>query len=87
MARNKIQDLRDNLFEVIEKLKDEDENFSIDKAKAIAELAQVIVNSAKVEVDFIRTIEKLNGIVEKPRFFRNDDTPKEISQKLLNEKP
>ena len=54
MARNKIEDLRDHLFEIIEMLKEGD--MELDKAKAIADIAQVIVNSAKVEVDFIKIV-------------------------------
>jgi hypothetical protein len=52
--RNKIEDLRNHLFEVIEMLKDGDKKMDIEKAKMISEVAQVIVNSAKVEVDFMR---------------------------------
>jgi hypothetical protein len=54
MARNKIEDLRDHLFEIIEMLKEGD--MELDKAKAIADIAQVIVNSAKVEVDFRKVV-------------------------------
>ena len=54
MARNKIEDLRDHLFEIIEMLKEDD--MQIDKAKAIADIAQVIVNSAKVEVDMMKVV-------------------------------
>lgn len=54
MARNKIEDLRNHLFETIEMLKDGD--IELDKAKTIAEIAQVIVNSAKIEVDFIKVV-------------------------------
>lgn len=54
MARNKIEDLKDHLFEIIEMLKEND--MELDKAKAIADIAQVIVNSAKVEVDFIKVV-------------------------------
>jgi glutamine synthetase type III len=56
MAKNKITDLRDHLFEVIERLKETDSKESIDleKAKAIADTAQVIINSVKVEVDFMK---------------------------------
>lgn len=53
MARNKIEDLRNHLFEAIEMLKDGE--IEIDKAKAIADISQTIINSAKVEVDFIKT--------------------------------
>lgn len=52
MAKDKIQDLRHHLFETIEMLKDKD--MDIATAKAIAEVGQVIVNTAKVEVSFIR---------------------------------
>jgi hypothetical protein len=52
--RNKIEDLRNHLFETLEKLSDEEQPMDLDRAKTIAEVAQVIVNSAKVEVDCIR---------------------------------
>jgi len=52
MAKDKIQDLRHHLFETIEMLKDGD--IEIDKAKSISEVAQVIINSAKVEVQFLK---------------------------------
>ena len=42
MARNKIEHLRDHLFETIEMLKDGD--MDLDKARTIAEVAQVIIN-------------------------------------------
>jgi hypothetical protein len=55
MARNKINDLRNHLFEVIEMLKDEEQNsMTIEKAKAIVDVSQAIINTAKVEVDYIR---------------------------------
>lgn len=52
--KNKIEDLRNHLFAAIESLNDAEKPMDIERAKAIAEVAQVIVNSAKVEVDFIR---------------------------------
>jgi hypothetical protein len=52
--RNKIEDLRNHLFEVIEMLKDGDKKMDLDKAKTISDVAQVIVNSAKVEVEFMK---------------------------------
>lgn len=55
MAKNKINDLRNHLFEVIEMLKDDDQNsMTIEKAKAIVDVSQAIINTAKVEVDYIR---------------------------------
>lgn len=49
---NSISDLRKHLFETIEALKDK--GMPIDRARAIAEVAQTVINSAKVEVDFMR---------------------------------
>lgn len=55
MARNKITDLRNHLFEVIEMLKDEEANsMTIEKAETIAQVAQVIINTGKLETDYIR---------------------------------
>ena len=54
--RNKIEDLRNHLFATIENLMDEEKPLDLDRAKAIADVAQVIINSAKVEVDFINKV-------------------------------
>ncbi|MDP1586617.1 MAG: hypothetical protein Q8M07_02640 [Prosthecobacter sp.] len=51
--KNKIEDLRDHLFTVIEALQDADNPMEIARAKAIADVAQTIINSAKVEIQFI----------------------------------
>jgi hypothetical protein len=51
--KNKIEDLRNHLFATIEGLLDEKEPLDLDRAKTVAEVAQVIVNSAKVEVDYM----------------------------------
>ena len=52
--KNKIEDLRNHLFETLEALKDKAEPMDIERAKTIGGIAQVIVNSAKVEVDFMK---------------------------------
>ena len=52
--KNKIEDLRNHLFETLEALKDKDNPMDIERAKAVAGVAQVIVNSAKVENDHIK---------------------------------
>lgn len=57
--KNKIDDLRNHLFATIEALSDPDKPMDLDRAKAIADVAQVIINSAKVEVDYIN---KVGGI-------------------------
>jgi hypothetical protein len=65
MKSNKIQDLRSHLFDVIENLKDPNSKMDIDKAKAISDIAQVIINSAKVEVDYMKNVGGLgSGFIE-----------------------
>lgn len=54
-AKNKIDDLRNHLFETLEALKDEDKPMDLDRARAVADVARVIVESAKVEVAFLKT--------------------------------
>ena len=58
MAKNKINDLRDHLFETLEALKDKDNPMDLDRAKVISDVAQTIINSAKVEVDLVRAIDR-----------------------------
>jgi hypothetical protein len=65
MAKNKIVDLRNHLFETIEMLKDGDvetSKMTVDKAKAISNVAQVIINSAKLEIEFMKVSDKMNGL-------------------------
>jgi hypothetical protein len=50
MPRNKIGDLRNHLFETIEALKDLEQPMDIARAKAIADVAQVVINSGKLEL-------------------------------------
>jgi len=69
MAKNKITDLRDHLFETIELLKDEEnKSMTVDKAKAIADISQVIINTAKLEIDFIRATDQMEGLVKTTGF-------------------
>lgn len=54
MPKNKIEDLRNHLFDTIERLLDPDDPMDLDRAETVGKVAQVVVNSAKVEVDFIK---------------------------------
>jgi hypothetical protein len=56
MAKNKITDLRDHLFETLEALKDPDNPMALDRARVISEVAQTIINTAKVEVDLVKAV-------------------------------
>ncbi len=53
--KTKLDDLREHLFETIEQLKDEKKPLDIDRARAISQVADTIIKSAKVEVDFLKT--------------------------------
>lgn len=76
MAKNKIQDLRDHLFETIERLKnpEEDETMTIEKAKAIAEVSREIINTVKVEIDYTKVIDKMVGNHNVSKFIQVEDT-------------
>lgn len=52
--KNKIEDLRNHLFAALEGLADKDNPMELDRAKAIADVGRVIVDSAKAEVDFLK---------------------------------
>jgi hypothetical protein len=49
-----IDDVRAHLFAVLDGLADEEKPMELDRAKAICDAAQTIINSAKVEVDFLK---------------------------------
>ena len=51
MAKN-INDLREHLFAALEGVKSG--TMDIEKAKAISDISQTIINTAKVEVEFIK---------------------------------
>lgn len=51
--KNKLTDLRDHLFATLEALQDPDKPMEVERARAIADVAKVLVDSAKVEVSFI----------------------------------
>lgn len=62
-----IGDLRKLLFETINGIKDG--TMRIERAKSISDLSQVIINSAKVEVDFIKATggkARGSGFMDKP---------------------
>ncbi|WP_110636308.1 hypothetical protein [Salinicola salarius] len=51
--KNRIEDLRNHLFATLEALQDEEKPMEIGRAKAISDVAQTIINTAKVEIDFM----------------------------------
>jgi hypothetical protein len=75
--KNKIEDLRNHLFATLEALQDEEKPMDIDRARAIADVAQVLVNSAKVEVDYIKATGQSHGSGFMPSMA---DDPKRLSR-------
>ena len=67
---NKMTDLRNHLFATLEALQDQDKPMDIERAKAIAEVGKVLVDSAKVEVLFIKAMDgdvSSTGFIESER--------------------
>jgi|SRR5579872_780427 len=57
MARNKLADLKDHLFETIEQLKDPDKPMDLARARTVSEVARTMIELAKVEVDMVRAVD------------------------------
>ena len=51
-----IDDLREHLFATLDALRREENPMEIERAKAIADVSKVIIDSAKVEVQFIHAV-------------------------------
>lgn len=66
MAKNKIDDLRNHLFETLEALKDPDHPMDLDRARVVSLVAQTLIDSAKVEVDLVKAV---HGISPGSGFF------------------
>jgi hypothetical protein len=54
--KNRVEDLRNHLFETLESLRDKQEPMDLDRARAIANVAQVIVNAVVAENEFIKLV-------------------------------
>ena len=69
--RNKMVDLRNHLFATLEGLQDAEKPMDLERARAISEVAQVVINAAKVEVAAARALNVASlgeffGVVEAP---------------------
>lgn len=67
-SKTTIKDLKDHLFDVIERLKsandpdaDPKDTISLDHASAIVEVAKVIVDSAKTEVQALNILSRADN--------------------------
>lgn len=71
MVKNKMADLNNHLFAALEGLSDPDSPMDLERARAIAAVAQTIINGAKVQVDAARTFQRASpgeffGLPEAP---------------------
>ncbi|SEN44296.1 hypothetical protein [Nitrosomonas marina] len=48
---NDVNDLREILFDTLKDLRNEERPMDIDRAKAVSDVAQTIINTAKIEID------------------------------------
>jgi hypothetical protein len=71
--KNKLTDLRNHLFETLEALKDQDNPMDVDRAKVISEVGQTLINSAKLELQFL----ELTGAAERTTKFFDEPQPRE----------
>lgn len=75
MARNGLNDLRDHLFMTLEDLRDKDNPMDLDRAKAVAEVAGVLIESAKVEVQAIRALDQAGADPKPSKFLAAGNEP------------
>jgi hypothetical protein len=54
MANETITDLRGHLFRTLDQLANTTTPPDLERARAVAEIAQTLINSAKVEVEFLK---------------------------------
>lgn len=59
--RNKIEDLRNHLFATLEALQDTENPMDLERAKTVSEVSQTLINSAKVEVEYLRATGEIDG--------------------------
>lgn len=75
MAKDKIQDLRHHLFAQLERLSDDADmknpitrSREIERADGIVKISQAIINSAKLEIDYLKALASVGTNVAKPTF-------------------
>lgn len=64
---NDIRELRSILFDTLRDAKDTSKKLDLERCKVVAELSQVLINTAKAEVDFLKTVGgKTTGFLDAP---------------------
>jgi hypothetical protein len=71
MAKNTITDLRDHLFAQLERLSDDADmknplirERELQRANAIKQVADGIVSTVKVEIDYLRAVSSVGGVIK-----------------------
>lgn len=79
---NNINDLRSVLFETLQAVKNG--NMEIDRAKAISDLSQTIINTAKAEIDYAKaTGANVNSaFIEQPRLIGTPPAPPSLVSQM-----
>jgi hypothetical protein len=67
-----IEDLRTHLFATLQALRSDDKPMDLDRAKAVADVARVIIESAKVEVQLLA----ITGGDSGSGFFPTEERPR-----------
>lgn len=58
---NDISELRSHLFDALRGLKDKESPMDIDRARAVSDVAKTLIESAKVECDYLRITGETQG--------------------------
>lgn len=77
---NNINDLRSELFATLKALRDPEKPMDIDRAKAVAEVAGKIIDTAKVEVAFL----EVTGAADSTGFIPRKQRELEPGQVAIN---
>ena len=79
--KNKIEDLRNHLFATLEALADDEKPMDLDRARAISDVAQTIINSAKVEVEYLKQVGATHGtgFIPEERQVTGPESPRRLS--------
>lgn len=77
MAKNKISDLQNHLFETIEKLLDKEDSIEVEKAEAIVKVSNAIVETAKLQLQYVKMKSDAEGIPDNIYVLENTE-PKRI---------
>lgn len=78
--KNKVEDLRNHLFEQLERLSD-DENFKnplvqereLKRTTAIVQIAASIIESARAETEFLKVANESDALLDQPFFKKGSD--------------